>query len=325
MKHIDVDPKLLKNHPLQAKIYGDVADMEFCEEIEKNGILQPILITEDWTIISGHRRMQAARKNALATVPCVVSPLKDRLDIEEAFLSSNANRLKTVEQTAREVKERLRIETERAAAREKSGKRPKESDPRETVPQGPADWSGKGEPIFGVRTGSATGRASDIAGEAVGWSGKTAVAAVKVVDAIDDAEAAGDTEKASELRETLNTRGVKPAARKAEAPASDFRDPHGQPCSDELREAFEISHELGACVSQIGKLESRVTDALKGTGGIGDFVVATAVDLLNRAKQHIALHRPWTTCQKCGDKPKKSCAFCKGRGWVDRMNFKGDE
>jgi hypothetical protein len=58
--------------------------------------------------------------------------------------------------------------------------------------------------------------AADKAAEKVGMSRNTAEKAVEVVKVIDEAESKGDTETASHLRETLNTKSVSAAKREAD-------------------------------------------------------------------------------------------------------------
>src|SRR6185295_15594228 len=89
------NPFKLKNHPLNSEIYGDTADDEFVKSCER-GIEVPLLILGDDRIVSGHRRMQAARKLKMAEVPVIVRrDLVDPLDIEWAFIISNKTRPKT--------------------------------------------------------------------------------------------------------------------------------------------------------------------------------------------------------------------------------------
>ena len=71
------------------------------------------------TILKGSRRWKAAKTLGLATVPCIISPVMDKLQIEIDVLEANRSREKTNEQKAREFRERLRIE--KALARQRAG------------------------------------------------------------------------------------------------------------------------------------------------------------------------------------------------------------
>lgn len=43
--------------------------------IEAGGIIQPIIVSNDWRVIDGHRRLQAAKNLGYAEVPVIKSPL----------------------------------------------------------------------------------------------------------------------------------------------------------------------------------------------------------------------------------------------------------
>lgn len=55
------------------------------ESIRQHGVLQPILVTLDGDIISGHRRYAAAKAAGLTRVPCSVEPIR-RSDDPDAFV-----------------------------------------------------------------------------------------------------------------------------------------------------------------------------------------------------------------------------------------------
>ena len=61
----------LKPHPMNRKLYGEeVLPPEFVASIRENGILVPLAVKEDGTIISGHRRWQAALALKMEYVRC---------------------------------------------------------------------------------------------------------------------------------------------------------------------------------------------------------------------------------------------------------------
>lgn len=78
----NVKPETLRTHLLNIKIYGDKPDPDFVELVRKYGVTEPIMVTPDNVIISGHRRNQAAKITDQETVPILVrSDLKTELDI----------------------------------------------------------------------------------------------------------------------------------------------------------------------------------------------------------------------------------------------------
>lgn len=127
----------LKPHPENVSIYGDeVMLLDFLESIKTLGVIEPLLIRRDGTIISGHRRWVAAKKAGLDTVPARTIDLNDELEEMELLISSNKQRAKTLSQIAREGKELQRIEAERAKRRMETGKK---IDPETNLSKGATD------------------------------------------------------------------------------------------------------------------------------------------------------------------------------------------
>lgn len=87
--------KAFEHHPYKVQ---DDAEMEaLTESIRENGILTPLLVRPlnnrkgEYEIISGHRRMRAAEKAGLNTVPAFVSEL-NRADAVIMMVDSNLHR-----------------------------------------------------------------------------------------------------------------------------------------------------------------------------------------------------------------------------------------
>ena len=178
----------LTPHPQNAVIYADSADDELIESIEKLDVLQPLVITFDKRIVSGHRRFDAYQRLGYTEVPCVEFPSRDETDILEALVMLNRQREKTSEQIAREAEVLMGVERERAKERQLATLKQGGNSPvREHVPQREA------------------GKSRDIVGEKLGVSGRHIEKSIKVVQKIDELRDEGETEKALELRTTLNT------------------------------------------------------------------------------------------------------------------------
>jgi hypothetical protein len=225
----DASPKQLKPHPLNEEIYGDSEPSpEFLENVRLCGIIQPIVLAADErTVVSGHKRRKAAISIGLEAVKVIVRrDLVDKLDIERALILSNEQREnRSTEMRAREFKRLREIEEAFAARRQKAGK---------SVPKPTGGTDTPDEPLIKVIKGSSgvtmppSGRASEIAAEAVGMSYPTAAKAEVVIDKIDELTERGHVHKAEELRETLEQNvsaahrlatGEKPKTRKPRAPA----------------------------------------------------------------------------------------------------------
>lgn len=187
-----IHPSALKPHPLNKKIYGafngSVSTFnDLRDSIKEKGILVPILITKAGVVISGHSRLSIANLLQLKEVPVSVFASDDELDIAAALIHANRGREKTAEQKAREFKELRKIEAEKAKKRQATSTGGKEPQLKENLPEAETD-----------------GQSRDIAAAQVGWSGKTAERAAAVVDRIDALDKEGESEKANELRATLN-------------------------------------------------------------------------------------------------------------------------
>lgn len=186
----------LHDHPQNSKVFGKDLDPEIVSSIQEIGIINPLVVSQKtgtkYLIISGHSRKYAAIKLGIESVPCLVrQDLTDPLDIDDAWAEANVQRKMTNEQTARWIAARESVEKLRAEARMKAGGDPSRNSDR--------------------------GRALDKAAAEVGWKRDKASDAKKVVQAIDTAEESGDTEKAKELRETLNSKSVNAAKKKVDA------------------------------------------------------------------------------------------------------------
>ena len=207
----EVDPRNLKPHPANKRIYGhESIDQELLKSIRELGVLEPLVITTDNLVIAGHRRRVHAIEAGLETVPVRIVSGLNELEIERWLIVSNKQRVKTNEQRAREYERLKAIYAELAKERQHAaGEHGKEGGRGNTKPSKNKDVNPSAE---------FSGRVSESREQAavdVGMKRDTAEKAAKVVEKIDEAEAAGDTETAEELRETLNTKSVNAAAKKA--------------------------------------------------------------------------------------------------------------
>lgn len=119
----NTDPATLEPHPKNADIYGDtetVADLPetFVNSIREKGVLEPLVVTGDGRIISGHRRWLAAKHVGLSSVPVRRTAFDSDLAEREALLEYNRQREKTPGQLVNEYEEALEIEKERAKERQ---------------------------------------------------------------------------------------------------------------------------------------------------------------------------------------------------------------
>lgn len=96
-----------ENETLYRKINPDDPQMrELVASIKKHNVLDPLVVTEDGYILSGHRRHFAAGRAGLKSLPCRVAPLRRRNNIDyfvKLLREFNRQRVKTADERLREV------------------------------------------------------------------------------------------------------------------------------------------------------------------------------------------------------------------------------
>ncbi|MEP0754957.1 DNA (cytosine-5-)-methyltransferase [Trichocoleus sp. Lan] len=196
-----LDPKLLKPHPRNASVYGeDESVSDLVELIGNSNWLTPLIITPDFTIISGHRRWKAALELGWLSIPVIVEEFKDALTELEALLLGNATREKTIEQKVREGALWKEIEQESAKLRQGTRR-----DIQENFP-GCCEQFGQSRDRVAKRVKLG--------------SGKTYSKAVKVVEEIDKALKNGHLARAVALRSVLNYENVDRAFKLTQKPVA---------------------------------------------------------------------------------------------------------
>lgn len=207
----------LKPHPLNERIYGDSADDELISRVQMLGIIHPLLVAHDGTVISGHRRLDAAQKLGMAQVPVLVSPLTDPLDLEELLIEANRQRQPSNEQRVREYQHLKTLRLKRTARGPRLPAAPAEPVPAADAPGLPADEP-PAPPPFEPDAGlppavdEATLReARREAAKQVGGRETTLERGAEVVERIDALEQQAQAEAAEDLRRLLNQRSVSAA------------------------------------------------------------------------------------------------------------------
>lgn len=94
---LQLSTNALKIHPRNSEFFDDVSgeDYErFKSSIENEGILTPLVVAPDMTLISGHQRLHAAKDLKLATVPVIINEnlIDDNMKLR-ALIASNFGRL----------------------------------------------------------------------------------------------------------------------------------------------------------------------------------------------------------------------------------------
>lgn len=93
---IQIPEKLIGKNVYQPRHrFDDSALNELARSIREKGVIQPIIVRkngEGYELIAGERRLQAARRAGLATIPALVRQIKDRQDLLEIALIENIQR-----------------------------------------------------------------------------------------------------------------------------------------------------------------------------------------------------------------------------------------
>lgn len=95
---MNVSVDILKIHPRNAEFFDDISGDEyerFKKSIQEDGILSPILVSPDMTIISGHQRTKALRELGIKLVPIIIR--EDLIEDNEklkVLLAANFGRTK---------------------------------------------------------------------------------------------------------------------------------------------------------------------------------------------------------------------------------------
>ena len=225
----------LKSHPLNQQIYGDSdPDDDMKTSIQQNGILTPLLISDDDRILSGHRRYACAEELDIKAVPVIVTLLKNELDIEEAVINANIQRQKTKEQIAREYMKLKEIEREKAKQRQaEAGGNRKSDESKKSLTQNSAEAVSKGE-------------SRKKASSKLGISHDTGEKAAKVVLMADDLKKAGKMEEARSLLNTLNNKSVNKAHKEAQTIEGSIVIPKekGKPTFNKTNENIEWANRI---------------------------------------------------------------------------------
>ena len=107
---LDLPIAQVRPSPENARLYRpvDPTDSEIvalARSIAEHGVQEPLLITRDHWILSGHRRYAAAKLAGLATVPCRVKAVRKDADHDEFMVllrECNRQRHKTFDERLRE-------------------------------------------------------------------------------------------------------------------------------------------------------------------------------------------------------------------------------
>jgi N6-adenosine-specific RNA methylase IME4/general stress protein YciG len=111
-----LDPAELREHPANDEIYKSrELGEDFLDSIATNGVLEPIVVkaADEQTIISGHRRAEAARRAGLDAVSVRTVAFESEAEEIQALVDFNRQREKTPGEKTREAHYWLQAEKEK--------------------------------------------------------------------------------------------------------------------------------------------------------------------------------------------------------------------
>ena len=104
---IYVSTNILKVHPRNAEFFDDIQGKEyeqFKQSISQDGILSPILVSPDMTVISGHQRLKACKELGINLVPIMIrDDLTDENEKLKLLLAANFGRTKNDDAKQRKI------------------------------------------------------------------------------------------------------------------------------------------------------------------------------------------------------------------------------
>lgn len=104
MQQINIDE--LKPHPRNNEFFDDMTGekwKEFIESIKSRGVIEPIVITPDRIIVSGHQRVRACKELGIKTVMCDVHTYNNEDEILQDLLETNIRQRGEIGGSAKKV------------------------------------------------------------------------------------------------------------------------------------------------------------------------------------------------------------------------------
>lgn len=119
----------LKPHPRNNEFFDDMTGdkwKEFLESVKKRGVIEPVVITPDKMIVSGHQRVRACKELGISTVMCDIHAYDNDDEILQDLLETNIRQRGDVGGSAKKVGLRIK-ELERIYGIKNGGDRKSDS------------------------------------------------------------------------------------------------------------------------------------------------------------------------------------------------------
>lgn len=101
----------LRPHPRNNEFFDDMSGEkweEFLESVRTSGVIEPIVVTTDMIIVSGHQRVRACKELGIESVMCEIKSYKDDDSIIKDLLETNIRQRGDVGGSAKKVGIRIK-------------------------------------------------------------------------------------------------------------------------------------------------------------------------------------------------------------------------
>lgn len=98
-------------HPRNNEFFDDITGTkwdEFLQSIKTRGIIEPLIITQDNIVVSGHQRLRAAKKLNLKKIPCILKNYSSEDEILKDLIETNIQQRGTVGGTVTQIGNRIK-------------------------------------------------------------------------------------------------------------------------------------------------------------------------------------------------------------------------
>lgn len=109
----NVSVDIVKVHPRNTEFFDDISGEEwtdFLEDIKTNGVIEPIIITQNNVIVNGHQRVRACNELGIKEIICEVKEYSSDSAIIKELLESNFGRVKKIDSKIKKYKTISEIE-----------------------------------------------------------------------------------------------------------------------------------------------------------------------------------------------------------------------
>lgn len=109
MQQINIDE--LKPHSRNNEFFDDMTGekwSEFLESIRTSGVIEPIVVTTDMVIVSGHQRVRACKELGIPEIMCEIKTYKDKDSIIKDLLETNIRQRGDIGGSAKKVGRRIK-------------------------------------------------------------------------------------------------------------------------------------------------------------------------------------------------------------------------